>query len=405
MNQNNTPKGNLNDIPYEIENPLDGEYFIDSHSILRNIFVFFYVLFFLNFSIFAIHKCIYSRILINDDFFDETYINITKQPLFLNFTENPFRNIQLKLKIKLFPPSKYDIFDALFNITTSSENLFSSITFSHSSYQQKNNREKIHSSNNDFYLTETIFDRDMNYLDFLSIQSYFPNPIQNYTKSILTIEIMHNSEHDFILYSNLYFFLIIILYFIIKIFKLKKIDELSLNQFIPLLYLSFCATSLLPNLFINLKHSMILQKMSEACLSTLFYEISFSFIFFSIYSLPFNFLESFLDFFLSALILFYSLVFQVLKTHINDLTLDIFLSILYTIYLVRNLQKGFFWYKMRTKETFLRGVVYTFVNIITTTLLIFCDFIISKNENIKGVLIKFISLLSYGITMSIYNLP
>lgn len=404
MINHNSSKKNLNDIPYETEQSFDEMYFLDTHSILKNNLTFLYLLFFLSISIFIIYKCINAPALNTNFLLTDACRNIAAQTLSVNFTKIPIRNAYLTIKAKLYSTVEYKSLGSLFKLSVSpKKQFFSSISFSNSSIQQTKETKFI--SNNEFVLSKTIFTQDISLIDFIYIQGYFSNSIQNITKAIFEVRIMHNIEYNFIFYSNLFFLFTIIFFIIIKTKQMKNIEELRLNQFIPLLYLSFCAASLIPTFYLNPNHLFLIQKTSEAYLSTIFLEISFSFNFFTIYSLPFSFFESFFDFFLSVLILFYSFFFEILNIKTKETNPTILLAILFALYLIRNFQKGFFWFRFRTNESFKRGSVYTFVNIIVTSLIISCDFLISTTKNEIILAFKFVSLVTYGISMTLYNFP
>lgn len=390
-------KGDLGDIPYEIESPLDDKYFIDQHSALYNIFIYFYILFFYGFSVFIIYRAIHFPILDKQYYLTESCKNFESQQCIIKFAQIPFKNAHLKIYAELYPIMKhyYDL-DALFNISTfPTKHIYSDISFSNLTNQKDKTENSL-----------TVFEHDILNIKFINIQCYFSTQIHNFSEIKLTVEISSNYNYNFMLYCYLYFAFTALLFILIKIHQLTKLDDIKLNQFIPLIFLCFCLVSSFSIFLLDHNHSSLVQKISNAYLSTLYFEISFSFIFFTIYSLPFNFLESFFDFFLSILILLYSFLFQIFRMHTRQTNPNVFLALLYVTYVLRNLQKGYFWFIIRSKQTLIRSIVYTIINLITTSILFFCHYSIATKENKQIFLLcMFISLISYSITMVIYNSP
>ncbi|OHT15556.1 hypothetical protein TRFO_02902 [Tritrichomonas foetus] len=288
---NESESSDLNDVPLEIDQN-DFSLFIDENSIKYSFSIFIMIILFNFFFCFLCYACI--QFISSNKIYSKTleFQNVTLQSISFYFSELPTRNVNFQIKMKFNSKETID-FKCLFNISLSK-------TKSIFSYQD------LHTNAEKFIINTNVAN-----IDYINLTMFDSNSPLFFNSVTCTLYTSIYASYYFNLFSNLFFIAISSIFLIFHLRKFSAQKEIIITQYLSSLFVLLCLLYEVTSL-IQTDRALLFQQIAEILLKTFFIQMTFSFLLISFDFIHINIIESFFDFFLSILIMLYSLSFYIL---------------------------------------------------------------------------------------------
>lgn len=390
----------LNEIPFELSDANEDKYesYIRAHSIFNLLLTYFFILIFLILCLFIIYFIIVLYSESNTIILEQSHDNFPNQTISFNFTKIQMKHANIKIDIKFYTLHQIENVDLLFAASTSPAKTFFS-------YSTINSLKLINDfSNNNYIYSLRILDKEITEIKYVHIETFYPHSISHISQVFCSVNLIHHHRYYLSSLSRLYITLIFCILFIVKTNRLISLKAFEFNNIIPVAFILFNIVAYFPFDFFG-DHYILLEKILEICLITTFYMVSLSFLYFSYNFLPFRLCETIFDIFISVLNMIYCIGYQIFYAKSRYINPKWICILLLTLFVIRYLQKGYYWLLIGTDHSHQCGIVYTIINIITTIILFLVDLDIFKANEYISTFAKMIALTSYTMMLSLLNTP